>query len=332
MQAGCQLCAPVAGASEQHASAALRPAPNLAGRPSWVRPQQQPTAVPPSAAEQASDAEPLTQPYPTLHTAICPPPDLAANLEGGASGYDHAVRPGEAGTPAGIEGGTEAGTAAGTASGTEAATAAGIEGGTEAGTESGAAVQAGSTAEQAHHTQVSAQMTHKPFVFDIEDSCDGNQAQPAFIIDIDDFPEPAAQVTCDLPPDAAAASSAQAGSGTLLRTSSPSARATAQLPSAAPLQTRRQSASVMAGKPKLVGVRACRVSTVSTNTDSCTLRSSASPAARSHSLRATARLCCACSAFCLALLIRCQQPRLLPVSSRDSRRNSTGYQDSEALA
>lgn len=234
---GCQTCAPIAGASEPQASTALRPAPNLAGRPSWVRPQQQPTAVPPPAAAQ--DSEPLTQPYPALHTTNRPPCDHGANLEGGASGFDHAVRPGEASTAAG--------TAAGMEAGIEADSAAGIETGTEAGTEAGGAVQAGSTAEQAHHTQVSAQMTHKPFVFDIEDSCDGNQAQPAFIIDIDDFPEAPAQVTCDVAPPAAAASSALAGSGTLLCTSSPSPRATAQVPSAAPLQTQRQTASSMAG-------------------------------------------------------------------------------------
>ena len=50
----------------------------------------------------------------------------------------------------------------------------------------------------------------------------------------------------------------------------------------------------------LPGVPACKVSTVSIKTDSCTLRSSASPAARSHSLRATASSCSARSAFCRA--------------------------------
>lgn len=230
MQAECQTCARIAGASEPQASAALRPAPNMAGRPSWVRPQQQPIAVPPPAAEQALDAEPVTQPYPALHTGICPPPGRGASLEGAASGFGHAVRPHEAGTAAGIE----------------ADSAAGIAGGT--------AVQAGSSEGQVHHTEVSAQMTHKPSVIHMEDSCDdavveGKQAQPAFIIDIHHFPEPAVQVTCDVAPPAAAPSSAQASGGTLLCTSSPGPHAIAQPPSAAPPQTQRRAAA-----PSMAGI------------------------------------------------------------------------------
>ena len=130
------------------------------------------------------------------------------------------------------------------------------EAGIEAGIKAGAALQASSAEQQpakacqAEVTDKPAQMTHKPLVFDIEDSCDdavceGDQAQPAFIIDIDDFAdEPPAQMTCDVAP--AAPSSAQAAS-TVPGTSSPNPHASAQPPSAAPSHSQRQAALSVAG-------------------------------------------------------------------------------------
>ena len=128
--------------------------------------------------------------------------------------------------------------------------------GIEAGIKAGAALQASSAEQQpakacqAEVIDKPAQMTHKPLVFDIEDSCDdavreGDQAQPAFIIDIDDFAdEPPAQITCDVAP--AAPSSAQAAS-TVLGTSSPNPHAAAQPPSAAPNHSQRQASLSVAG-------------------------------------------------------------------------------------
>ena len=233
-QAVCQSCAAVAGASaEPQTTAAVKAASSLAARPSWVRPQQQPTAVAPPAAEQSrSDAEPATQLYPAPHTTACSPPDHGANVDRRASWSDHVVRPWAAGIAAGVEAGTEAGI--------------------QAGIQAGAAVQAGSTeghaemARQAGVTDKPAQMTHKPLVFNIEDSCDdaeGDQAQPAFVIDIDDLAdEPPAQMNCGVAP--AAPSSAQAGS-TVPCASSPNPHANAQRPSAAPNHT--QAALNVAG-------------------------------------------------------------------------------------
>ena len=232
MQGVSKTCAAVAGASEPQASAAVKVAPKLAARPSWVRPQQQPTPVATPAAEHTSDNDAATQLYPAPHDTSCSPPDHVVSASRVAGCSDHAIRPWEAGI------------------------AAGIEAVTEAGIETGAAVQAGSTEEQsakACQTKVAdkaAQMTHKPLMFDIEDNCDevvheGDQAQPAFVIDIDDFPdEPPAQVACDLAPSLP--SSAPAGSRLLCK-SSPSRNATAQPPLAAPNHTQRQAALNVAG-------------------------------------------------------------------------------------
>ena len=226
----------VAGASEPQATAAVQAAPSLAARPSWVRPQQQPTAVATPAAEHTSHAEPATQLYPASHDTTCSTPDHDANADGSASCSDHPIRSWEAGIAASIE----------------LDTGSGIAGGIKA----GAAVQASSAEQQpakacqAPVTDKPAQMTHKPLVFDIEDSCDDavheeNQAQPSFIIDIDDFAdEPPAQTACGVAP--AAPGSAQVGS-TMPCTSNPNPHANAELPSAAPNHTQRQAALNVAG-------------------------------------------------------------------------------------
>ena len=188
--------------------------------------------------EQISDAKPATQLYPAPHPAACSPSNRAANAVRVASCSDHDVRSWEAGIEAGAEAGIEAG----------------AEAGIQAGIQAGAAVQAGSTegqaanARQAEATDKPAQMTHKPLVFDIEDSCDdavheGDQAQPAFIIGIDDFADkPPAQATCGVAP--AAPSSAQAAS-TVPCASSPNPHANPQPQSAAPNHT--QAALGVAG-------------------------------------------------------------------------------------
>lgn len=86
-------------------------------------------------------------------------------------------------------------------------------------------------------------MPHKPLVFDIDDSCDdapydSNQAQPAFIIDIDDGPDLLpAEVACDN-----ASVAPKAGSAVLSTSASPPPHATAQPHSAMPDHTKHQSA------------------------------------------------------------------------------------------
>ena len=219
-----------AAVAEPQASAAVAVAPKSAARPSWVRKQQQPTAMAPPAAKYTSDTDPATQLYPAPHGTSRSPPDHVVDGRRVAGRSDHVIRP------------------------WEARIATGVEAATEAGIEAGAAVQAGSTEEQAAMacqttvTDKAAQRTHKPLVFDIEDSCDeavreGDQAQPAFVIDIDDFPfEPSARVACDLAP--VSPSSAPAGSRPMCK-SSPSRDATAQPPPAAPNHTQQQAALVV---------------------------------------------------------------------------------------
>lgn len=211
----------VAVASEPQPGAAGRAEPAMAARPSWLRPQQQPTAA---VTPNADPTSPATQLY-LPAVGNLPPVNHPAKADWGASCPHHGA------DPQGAIG------------------------------ETGVAVPAGSAdgqvtwGPQPEAQGKSVHMPHKPLVFDIDDGCDdapygGNQAQPAFTIHIDDAPDlPPAQATCDNAP--VAASPARAGSAVLSKARVPP-HATAQPCSAMPDHACRQPALTTAsiGSPR----------------------------------------------------------------------------------